>query len=155
RLHPHRPIHIMLWTEYGLAVTPEDAPMTRRYPIGVTALSLALAATAVGAPHAQDYPTKTVTIICDSAAGSTPDADTRFFEEGLRQIWKQQVITVNRPGGGGGLAARAAAEALPDGYTLYMPVLSVFVALPGVAPNLPLQLPRDFVTLGFASENPM
>jgi tripartite-type tricarboxylate transporter receptor subunit TctC len=128
--------------------------MTRRYQFVVTALGLALAA-ATGAAHAQDYPTKTVTIICDSAAGSTPDVDTRFFAEGLGRIWKQQVITVNLPGGGGSIGARFAAEALPDGYTLYMPALSDFVALPGIAPNLPLQLPRDFVALGFTAENPM
>jgi tripartite-type tricarboxylate transporter receptor subunit TctC len=115
---------------------------------------LVLAAATSAAP-AQDYPTKPVTIICDAAAGSTPDVDTRFFAEGLGRIWKQQVITVNRPGGGGSIGARAAAEALPDGYTLYMPALSDFVALPGVAPNLPLQLPRDFVALGFTAENPM
>ena len=36
-----------------------------------------------------------------------------------------------------------------------MPALSDFVALPGGAPNLPLQLPRDFVALGFTAENPM
>ncbi len=112
-------------------------------------------ATASGAAQAQDYPTKPVTIICESAAGSTPDVDTRFFAEGLGRIWKQQVITVNRPGGGGSIGARAAAEALPDGYTLYMPALSSFVALPGVAPNLPLQAPRDFAVLGFTAENPM
>ncbi len=105
--------------------------------------------------HAQDYPTKPVTIITDAAAGSTPDVDTRFFAEGLSKIWKQQVITVNHPGGGGSIGARAAAEALPDGYTLYMPVLSDFVARPGIAPNLPLQLPRDFTVLGFTAENPM
>jgi tripartite-type tricarboxylate transporter receptor subunit TctC len=119
-----------------------------------TLVCLVLAA-ATGAAPAQDYPTKPVTIICESAAGSTPDVDTRFFAEGLGRIWKQQVITVNRPGGGGSIGARAAAEALPDGYTLYMPALSDFVALPGVAPNLPLQLPRDFVALGFTAENPM
>jgi tripartite-type tricarboxylate transporter receptor subunit TctC len=121
----------------------------------MTGLCVALVAS--GSPaHAQaSYPSKTVTIICDSAAGSTPDVDTRFFAEGLGRIWKQQVITVNRPGGGGSIGARAAAEALPDGYTLYMPALSDFVALPGVASNLPLQVPRDFAVLGFTAENPM
>jgi len=127
--------------------------MTRRDRVAVTALCLALAAATRA--HAQEYPTKPVTIICESAAGSTPDVDTRFFAEGLGRIWKQQVITVNRPGGGGSIGARAAAEALPDGYTLYMPALSSFVALPGVAPNLPLQAPRDFAVLGFGAENPM
>jgi tripartite-type tricarboxylate transporter receptor subunit TctC len=128
--------------------------MTRRDRVAVTALCLVLVAAAT-ATRAQDYPTKPVTIICDAAAGSTPDVVTRFFAEGLGRIWKQQIITVNRPGGGGSIGARAAAEAVPDGYTLYMPALSDFVALPGGAPNLPLQLPRDFVALGFTSENPM
>jgi tripartite-type tricarboxylate transporter receptor subunit TctC len=128
--------------------------MTRRDRVAIMALCLVLVAAATSS-RAQDYPTKPVTIICDAAAGSTPDVDTRFFAEGLSRIWKQQVITINRPGGGGSIGARAASEALPDGYTLYMPALSDFVALPGVAPNLPLQLPRDFVVLGFTAENPM
>jgi len=128
--------------------------MTHRNRLAVTALCLVLAA-ATGGARAQDYPTKPVTIICDSAAGSTPDVVTRFFAEGLGRIWKQQVVVVNRPGGGGSIGARAAADAVPDGYTLYMPALSDFVALPGGAPNLPLMLPRDFVPLGFTSENPM
>src|ERR1700751_5564802 len=109
--------------------------MTRRYRFAFTALGLTLAA-ATGPAHAQDSPTKPVTIICDAAAGSTPDVDTRFFAEGLGRIWKQQVITINRPGGGGSIGARAFMEALPDGYTLYMPALSGFVSLPGVAPSL-------------------
>jgi tripartite-type tricarboxylate transporter receptor subunit TctC len=36
-----------------------------------------------------------------------------------------------------------------------MPVLSTFVSLPGTAPNLPVQVPRDFTAIGFAAENPM
>ena len=129
--------------------------MKSRDWFAMTGLCVALVASATPARAQASYPSKTVTIICDAAAGSTPDVDTRFFAEGLGRIWKQQVITVNRPGGGGSIGARAAAEALPDGYTLYMPALSDFVALPGVAPNLPLQLPRDFVALGFTAENPM
>ena len=36
-----------------------------------------------------------------------------------------------------------------------MPVLSSFVSLPGVAANVPIQLPRDFSAIGFAGKNPM
>jgi len=36
-----------------------------------------------------------------------------------------------------------------------MPALSTFAALPSVAPNLPLKLPRDFIPIGFTAENPM
>ena len=112
---------------------------------------------AAPAAHAQagSYPDRPVTVISDAAAGSTPDVDARFVAEGLGKIWGQQVVVVNRPGANGSIAARSASEAAPDGYTLFMPALSTFVALLSVAPNLPLKLPRDFVPIGFTAENPM
>ena len=113
-----------------------------------------LAAPAAGA-QAQSYPDKPVQIIADSAAGSTPDVALRFVAEQLTRLWGQQVIVVNRPGAGGSVAARAAADAAPDGYTLYQPVLSTFVALHPAAPNVPLHVPKDFLPIGFVAENPM
>ena len=109
------------------------------------------------AAHAQagNYPDKPVTIIADAAPGATPDVDARFVAEGLSKIWGQQVIVINHPGANGSIAARTATEAAPDGYTLFMPALSTFVALPSVAPNLPLKLPRDFLPIGYTAENPM
>jgi tripartite-type tricarboxylate transporter receptor subunit TctC len=114
-----------------------------------------LAIAAAGPAHAAQYPSKPVTIIADSAAGSTPDAVLRLIADRLGQVWGQQVVAVNHPGAGGSIAARIAADAAPDGYTLYMPVLSTFVSLPGATPNLPIRLPRDFTAIGFAGENPM
>jgi tripartite-type tricarboxylate transporter receptor subunit TctC len=112
---------------------------------------------AVPAAHAQagTYPNRVVTIIADAAPGSTPDVDARFVAEGLSKVWGQQVIVSNRPGANGSVAARAASDAAPDGYTLFMPSLSTFAALPTVAPNLPLKLPRDFLPIGYTAENPM
>jgi tripartite-type tricarboxylate transporter receptor subunit TctC len=112
------------------------------------------AATAVHA-QADSYPNKTVTIISDAAPGSTPDVDARFVAEGLSKAFGQQFIVVNHPGANGSIAAHAATDAMPDGYTLFMPALSTFVALPSIAPNLPLQLPRDFIPIGYTAENPM
>ncbi|HEY7245972.1 MAG TPA: tripartite tricarboxylate transporter substrate binding protein [Xanthobacteraceae bacterium] len=105
--------------------------------------------------HAGSYPEKQVEILADSAAGSTPDVALRFVAEELSKLWGQQVLVINRPGAGGSLAARAASQAAPDGYTLYQPVLSTFVALHPAASNVPLQLPRDFLPIGFVAENPM
>jgi tripartite-type tricarboxylate transporter receptor subunit TctC len=115
---------------------------------------LALSAVVKGA-QAGDYPEKPVQIIADSSAGSTPDVALRFVAEGLTKMWGQQVLVVNRPGAGGSVGARAAAEATPDGYTFYQPVLSTFVALHPAAPNVPLHVPRDFLPIGFVAENPM
>src|SRR6202158_1840626 len=87
---------------------------------------------AASAVHAQagNYPDRPVTVISDAAAGATPDVDARFVAEGLGKIWGQQGVVIHRQGANGSIAARAAAEATPDGYTLFMPALSTFVALP-------------------------
>jgi tripartite-type tricarboxylate transporter receptor subunit TctC len=125
----------------------------KSYWRGVIVAAL-LAAPAAGA-QAQGYPDKPVQIIADSSAGSTPDVALRFVAEQLTKLWGQQVIVVNKPGAGGSVAARAAADAAPDGYTLYQPVLSTFVSLHPAAPNVPLHVPKDFLPIGFVAENPM
>ena len=127
-----------------------------RYWIGIGAFCVLgwLAAPAAQA-QAENYPQKPVTIISDAPAGSTPDVDARFIADGLSKLWGQQVIIVNHAGANGSIAARAATDAAPDGYTLFMPALSTFVALPSIAPNIPIKLPRDFLPIGFTAENPM
>jgi tripartite-type tricarboxylate transporter receptor subunit TctC len=115
-----------------------------------------LASIALAIPSgAQGYPDKPVRLISDSAPGSAVDVGLRTIADGLSQHWRQQVVVENRPGAGGAISARVAAEAPPDGYTLYAPALSVFLTLPGKAPNLPVVLPRDFVPIGFTAEQPM
>jgi tripartite-type tricarboxylate transporter receptor subunit TctC len=121
----------------------------------VLASLLALLTAAVADAQTGAYPNKPVQIIADSSAGSTPDVALRFVAERLTQVWRQQILVNNRPGAGGSLAARAAAEAAPDGYTLYQPVLSTFVALRPAAANVPLHVPKDFLPIGFVTENPM
>jgi len=125
---------------------------------GTIALLL-LSIAAAGDVRAQSsYPNKTVQIIVDSAAGSANDATARILADKLSRIWNQQVLTLNQPGAGGGISARAASQSPADGYTLYMPATSPFLSLPGapgVSPNLPIELPRDFVSIGFVLQQPL
>src|SRR3984885_5223862 len=116
---------------------------------------LALAAATSALAQATNYPQKAVMMISDAGAGASPDVATRIVADGLSKIWGQQAVVVNHPGANGSIAARAASEAPADGYTLYSPALSTFVALPTVAPNLPVKLPRDFLPIGFIAEQPM
>jgi tripartite-type tricarboxylate transporter receptor subunit TctC len=128
----------------------------RQYCFSLIGLFL-LTLPVVSLAHAQvgNYPQKPVMIISDAAAGTAPDITARFVAKGLGEIWRQQVVVVNRPGGNGSIAARAASDSAADGYTLFMPSLSTFAALPTVAPNLPVKLPRDFLPIGFTAEQPM
>lgn len=104
---------------------------------------------------AQGYPDRPVKIISDSAPGSAIDSALRILGDRLGRIWGQQVIIVNHPGAGGAVSARVAADAEPDGYTLFMPALSLFLNVPGKAANLPLELPRDFLPIGSVIVQPM
>lgn len=116
---------------------------------------LTLSAPSVAYAQAGNYPDKPVTIISDAATGAAPDVATRAVAERLAKIWGQQVAVINHPGANGSIAARAAADATADGFTLFTPAFAEFVALPTVAPNLPLKLPRDFLPIGFTAEQPM
>jgi tripartite-type tricarboxylate transporter receptor subunit TctC len=101
------------------------------------------------------YPDKPIRIITHSAAGGAPDVMLRIVGDRLGALLGQQIVVLNQPGAGGAVAARAAASAAPDGYTLYMPAASAFVTLAGLQPNLPLEVPRDFIPIGFIGEQPM
>lgn len=116
---------------------------------------LALSASLAAPAQAQEYPTRPVKIISDSAPGSAVDVTLRMVADRLSHMWGQQVLPVNQPGAGGIISARVAAEATPDGYTLYMPALSVFLPAPGKAANTALELPRDFAPIGSVTEQPM
>ncbi len=76
--------------------------------------------------QAQDFPARPVRIITHSAPGGSPDALLRIVADRLSQMWGRQVLALNHPGAGGAVAARTAAAAAPDGYTLYMPASSAF-----------------------------
>src|ERR1044071_5666848 len=100
-------------------------------------------------------PTRSVRIIVDSAPGSATDVTARLMADRLGQVWGQQAVVINQPGAGGSDAARPRS---PGPHTLYVGAASVFTALkgaPGVAPNLPIELPRDFTPIGFMTQQPM
>ena len=120
--------------------------------IGGAALGWPLAAQPA---QAENFPARPVRIISDSGPGSAIDAALRIVTDALSRTWGQQAVMINQPGAGDALAARTAAAAPADGYTLFMPALSTFVAPPGSAANLPLEVPRDFNPIGYLGGSPM
>src|SRR3954470_9669072 len=106
--------------------------------------------------HAQEYPTKPVTFITPAAAGNSPDVATRVVADRLTQIWKQQIVVLNRPGAGGLIAAQAAAAVEKDGYSLYVAQASTFTVLPiEQEGKLPVNLQTAFVPIGMVGEQPI
>jgi tripartite-type tricarboxylate transporter receptor subunit TctC len=109
----------------------------------------------VSSASAAGYPDKSVTIISDAGPGASVDVATRVIADGLSKVWGQTVAVVNHPGANGSIAAHAASDAVGDGYTLYTPASSTFIAAAAVAPNLPVRIPRDFLPIGFLTDQPL
>ena len=115
-------------------------------PFKIIALCLPLLATAAASPvQADDYPNKPVRIICQLGARQRRRRHVPDCDGSARHVLGQQIVPVDVPGASGAIAAHAASDAIPDGYTLFAPAISLFIALPGKAENLPLMLPRDFL----------
>lgn len=116
----------------------------------------AIAAFAGPTAHAQDFPSKPVTFITPAAAGNSPDVVTRIVADKLTQMWKQQIVVINRPGAGGLIAAQAAAGVEKDGYTIYMTQASTYTVLPiQQEGKMPVDLQKAFVAVGMVGEQPI
>jgi tripartite-type tricarboxylate transporter receptor subunit TctC len=87
-----------------------------------TKLACALAAALLAAlpAAAQNYPAKAVRIIVPYAAGGNTDITARAVGSKLAEVFGQQVIVDNRPGGATNIGSELAAKAAPDGYTIFM-----------------------------------
>jgi tripartite-type tricarboxylate transporter receptor subunit TctC len=81
--------------------------------------ALLMLALALPAPEAaaQAWPSRTIRVIVSTSPGGISDVFLRAIGDPLHQRLGQPVIVENRPGGNMIIAARACAEAAPDGYT--------------------------------------
>jgi len=108
---------------------------------GIAAVSLA--ALAVPPAAAQDYPVKPIRVVIGFSAGSGVDVSARIIGQKLNESWGQPVISDNRPGAGGTIAAQIAANANPDGYTL-LSISAAHVIAPTLYSRLPYGTLKDF-----------
>jgi tripartite-type tricarboxylate transporter receptor subunit TctC len=82
------------------------------------AVALLAAALVTSAARADDYPNRAIRVLTTSSAGGISDIFMRVLGEEMRKSLGQPLIIENKPGGTGNIAARACAEAQPDGYTI-------------------------------------
>ena len=104
--------------------------------------------------HAQTYPTKAVRIIVPFAAGGTFDLVARVVSQRLSEMWGQQVVVDNRPGGGTIIATEMVAKSNPDGYTLFLSP-NALAANPALQKKLPYDTARDLKAVVLVASQPM
>jgi tripartite-type tricarboxylate transporter receptor subunit TctC len=120
----------------------------------IPALAIALAAL-VPAATAQDYPTRTVTVVVPFPAGGSVDGVARILVQKLNETVGQHFIVENRAGGASGtVGANAVAKAAPDGYTL-MVSASVHVINPFLYKNVPYDVVNDFTPVMLLADGPL
>jgi tripartite-type tricarboxylate transporter receptor subunit TctC len=101
---------------------------------------------------AAEYPTKTIQIINPFPPGAVTDIVARMLAPKMSALLGQQVVIVNKAGGGGAVGIQAARDAAPDGYTILVTPPPILL-IPIVNRNSAFTL-RDFVPLSLATSSP-
>ena len=104
--------------------------------------------------HAQQYPTRSGTIIVPFAAGGPADITGRIAADVLSKALGQQFVVENIGGGGGTTGITRAARAAPDGYTLALGHLGTHAASVALFANLAYNPQTDFEPIGLVAEQP-
>jgi tripartite-type tricarboxylate transporter receptor subunit TctC len=100
---------------------------------------------------AQTYPAKPVRILVGFAPGGGTDIMARAVGAKMTESVKQTFVVENRPGANANLAAKVAAEAPADGYTILFMSVAHIMSKP-VYKNLGYDIERDFAPITVVSE---
>jgi tripartite-type tricarboxylate transporter receptor subunit TctC len=108
----------------------------------------------IGGGQAQDYPTRTVTVIVPFAAGGPADVMGRIASDIFSRHLGQSFVVENVGGAGGTVGTTRAARANPDGYTLISGHMGTNALAPVFYPNLGYDPERDFEPVGLIAVQP-
>lgn len=103
---------------------------------------------------AQGYPVKPVTIVVPFPAGGSSDMVGRALAQKMGESLGQTFVVDNKPGATGAIGATAVKNAPPDGYTLLVSSLAVFVVNPHLQKNLQYDPLQDFDLITVAVQAP-
>ncbi len=117
--------------------------------LALSALTLAAATLApLATASAQDYPTRSITLVVPYAAGGGNDVMARTVAEKMSKTLGQNVVVENRAGAGGSIATRQVARAAPDGYTLVLGGTGTLAVNPSLYSNVGYDPRKDFAPVG-------
>ena len=125
--------------------------MTRRLAAVFVAV---MVVAGTGNAWAQDYPTRTGTVIVPFAAGGPADITGRIVADIFSRYLGQKFVVENVVGAGGTTGALRAARAAADGYTILSGHLGTNALAPAFYPNLAYDPQKDFEPVGLTAEYP-
>jgi len=111
------------------------------------------AALTAGAAGAQEYPMRAVRMVISFPPGGGSDLVARVLAQKLTAALGQTVVTDNRPGASGNIAAELAARAPADGYTVLFTNSSLSIS-PALYRKLSFDPVADLVPISMVSSYP-
>lgn len=124
----------------------------RQFCAAVTAGAAQLA---LPSARANTYPERPVKIIVSLPPGSGADTTARFLAVHLQRQLGQPFVVENRPGGNSFIAAKAVAEAAPDGHTLFVASNTPMVTNAAAFKQLPYDPVKNFAPVAGIGRFPM
>jgi len=106
------------------------------------------AAFSAAAAASTGYPAKPIRLVVPFPAGGPTDAMARLIGQHLSQQLGQPVLVDNRGGAGGTIATEAAAQAAPDGYTLFFSTTGTMAINPWLYRSLKVDPLKSFDAVG-------
>jgi tripartite-type tricarboxylate transporter receptor subunit TctC len=104
---------------------------------------------------AQEFPTRTVTVVVPFPAGGSVDGVARILMQKLNEVPGYSFIVENRAGGAGGMVgANTVAKAGPDGYTLLLSA-SIHVINPFLFKSVAYDVETDFTPITLLATGPL
>ena len=125
-------------------------------PISRWAAVIGVALLAPPAPRAlaEDYPSRSVTIVAPSAPGGMYSILARLIGGKLEQRYGKSFVVENRPGASSVTGAVAVVRAPADGYTLMVATSSTMATNVSLHKNLPYDPLTDFIPLVLIARSP-
>jgi tripartite-type tricarboxylate transporter receptor subunit TctC len=123
---------------------------TSMFALLLGAMAVPVASTAV---PAQDYPTRSITVVVPFPAGGPSDVIARIVTDHMSKTLGQSMVIENVGGAGGTVGSARVAATTPDGYTLLAGSMGSHVAAPVLTPNIKYDS-RDFVPIGPTAHSP-
>ena len=103
---------------------------------------------------AQNYPTRSITMIVPFAPGGPADVLGRLIGQKMSEDLGQQVVVDNRPGANTIIGAQAVARANPDGYTILLAIDGTLVMNPYLYATLAYDPFKDFEPVSLVAAVP-
>src|SRR5882757_2669440 len=130
--------------------------MTSIRSLAGACLAAVASLSAMAAPaSAQNYPTRSITMIVPLAAGGPTDVISRIVTGHMAQTLGESIIIENVVGAGGTTATTRAARAANDGYTLVTGHMGTHAASVPLYPKLAYHPEKDFEPVALLAGTPI